>query len=244
MIEDPSQIQGHTLSPGESFSFRCHAGLACFNSCCRDKRLPLLPYDALRLRRHLDLGSAEFLDKHATLETDPTSGWPALRLALREEGRCPFVGADGCTVYEHRPTCCRVYPLARAVRPRPGAADEFEELFIAGDTPACLGWQEERVETIEHWVEDQGLDPYQQANNLLPRLLLHPRRGRPMELDPRQIHGYLLALYNLDLFRELVASDGFGARFNLSPDRVQAALADEEALLALGISWLVEQFFG
>ena len=234
------------MAPGERFTFRCHADLACFNSCCQDKRLPLSPYDALRLRRELGLGSAELLERYAVLELDPTSGWPALRLSLREDGRCPFVGPDGCTVYGHRPTCCRVYPLARAVRPRPGAggAPGFEELFMAGDTPGCLGWQEERELTVDKWVEDQGLRPYQQANNLLPRLLLHPRRRRPMDLDPRQTHGYLLALYNLDLFHQLVAREDFGPRFGVSAAEVQAALADEEALLALGIGWLVEQFFG
>lgn len=243
MIEDAATLTGRTLAPGEPFTFRCHPDLACFNSCCRDKRLPLLPYDALRLRRALGLGSAALLEDHVVLEVDPTSGWPALRLDLRPDGRCPFIGPDGCQVYEHRPTCCRVYPLARAVRPGVGA-HALEEVFIAGHTPGCLGWNEPRQLTAETWVEDQGLAPYRQANNLLPRLLLHPRRRRPMELDPRQTHGYLLALYNLDIFGQVVAGADFGSRFGFPPDLVQAALDDQEALLALGIRWLEEQFFG
>lgn len=245
MIEDASTISGRALRIGETFTFRCHPALACFNSCCRDKRLPLLPYDALRLRGALGLGSAELLERHVLLEVDPTSGWPALRLDLRPDGTCPFVGPQGCEVYEHRPTCCRVYPLARAVRPRPGAGPEaFEEVFIAGDTPGCLGWEEPRTLTTETWVADQGLAPYQAANNLLPRLLLHPRRRRPMVLDSRQTHGYLLALYNLDIFHEAVAGEDFGPRFGIPADDVSRALEDPEALLALGIRWLVEQFFG
>lgn len=243
MIESAADLPGRPLSPGEVFTFRCHPALECFNTCCRDKRLPVLPYDAMRLRRSLGIGSAELLERHVVLETDPVSGWPALRLGLADDGRCPFVGPDGCTVYEDRPTCCRIYPLARAVRPAPGG-DGFEEVFLAGHTPACLGWDEPNELTVEAWVEQQGLAPYREANNRLPGLLLHRRRARPMRLDERQIHGFLLGLYNLDMLRELAARPEFGQRFGLAPAEVQAALEADEALLDLGLGWLITQFFG
>ncbi|HET6921894.1 MAG TPA: YkgJ family cysteine cluster protein, partial [Anaeromyxobacteraceae bacterium] len=116
MIEAASDLAGRQLAPGEPFPFRCHPGLACFNSCCRDKRLMLLPYDVLRLARGLRVATGEFLAEHVELETDPGSGWPALRIRLAADGRCPFVGEAGCSVYRDRPTCCRIYPLARGVR--------------------------------------------------------------------------------------------------------------------------------
>lgn len=30
-------------------------------------------------------------------------------LGYDESGRCPMLGANGCTIYEHRPRACRVY---------------------------------------------------------------------------------------------------------------------------------------
>jgi hypothetical protein len=43
VIETGGQMEGRRLEPGEGFSFACHSGLACFNTCCAAKRLPLFP---------------------------------------------------------------------------------------------------------------------------------------------------------------------------------------------------------
>lgn len=241
MIESEEQLEGERLAPGEAFSFSCHPGLSCFNTCCRDKRLPLLPYDVLRLRRGLSLSSEQVLQRYAVMELDPGSGWPALRLGLDEAGRCPLLGPGGCTVYGHRPTCCRIYPLARAVRQR---GDGVEELFLRGETSGCQGWDQPHQLTVERWQEEQGLAEYQRANNRLLSFLLHPRAGRPMELDPRQLQGVIMGLYNLDVFRQLAARDDFAGRFQLEPEDVQRALATDEALLELAQRWLTTQFFG
>ena len=242
MIEWEGQLDGERLAPDEAFSFSCHGGLSCFNSCCRDKRLPLLPYDMLRLRRGLELSSEQVLERFAVMEQDPASGWPALRLGLDPQGRCPLVGPRGCTVYEHRPTCCRIYPLARAVRQRPGGG--VDEVFLRTEAPGCEGWAQPHLLTVERWMEQQGLAEYRQANNQLLSFLLHPRARRPMELDQRQIKGVILGLYNLDLFRQLAAQDSFAGRFGLKPDAVGQALASDEALLKLAQGWLTTQFFG
>ena len=242
MIESEEQLEGERLAPGEAFSFSCHPGLSCFNTCCRDKRLPLLPYDVLRLRRGLALSSDRVLQRYAVMEQDPASGWPALRLNLDGEGRCPLVGHAGCTVYEHRPTCCRIYPLARAVRRRPGGG--VEEVFLRGETGGCQGWDQPHELTVERWLDEQGLAEYQQANNRLLAFLLHPRAGRPMELDERQVQGVILGLYNLDVFGQLASQDAFAARFELEPARLRRALATDEALLELAQDWLTTQFFG
>jgi Fe-S-cluster containining protein len=239
LIERGEDLQGRRLARGETFGFRCHPGLTCFNSCCRDKRLGLYPYDLLRLRRALSLPAAEVLARHVELELDPDSGWPAPRLRLREDGRCPFVEADGCAVYAHRPTCCRIFPLARAV-----ARGGGEEVFLAEERPGCLGWQEPRELTIERWIEEQGLREYQLANNRASGFFLHPDRRRPMALSERQIHGVLMALYNLEVFAEVVARPDFAVRFAMSRERIERALESDEALLELGVDWLTVQFFG
>jgi len=245
MIETEAELEGRRLTLEEQIGFACHAGLACFNRCCRDKRLPLLPYDLLRLRGALGLGSQELLARHAELELDAESGWPTLRIRLEEDGRCPFVREAGCAVYEHRPTCCRIYPLTRAVRPGPTPEDPPTELFLALEPPGCLGWGERRGElTLSRFLEEQGLTPYHRANNRLLRLLLHPARPRPLVLDERKLHTVILALYNLDLWREAVSTPGFADRFGVAPARLEAARAGEQALSELGQDWLAAELFG
>ncbi len=243
MIEAASDLTERRLAPDEPFPFRCHPGLACFNSCCRDKRLMLLPYDVLRLARALGRGSAAFLADHAELEVDPASGWPALRIRLGADGRCPFVGEAGCRVYRDRPTCCRIYPLARAVR-LGGDGEPSELLVVAGEGARCLGFGAPGDRTAAAWMRGQGLDPYRSANDRTARLLLHPRRPRPMSLPASEVHAVVMALYNLDVFREFAARPGFAERSGLPGARVERALASDEALLELGQDWLAARLFG
>lgn len=241
MIEAASELLGRRLRPDQALPFRCHPGLACFNSCCRGKRLTLLPYDVLRLRRALGCTSARFLAERGVLEIEPASGWPTLRLGLREDGRCPFVGAGGCGVYRDRPTCCRIYPLARAVG-LDGAGEPTEALLVEEVGAGCQGFGAPGGQTVAAWTREQGLDEYRAANDRLARLFLHPRRPRPLSLAPPEVHAVVMALYNLDVFRAFVGRPGFAGRWAM-PD-VARALASDEALLELGQDWLAARLFG
>jgi Fe-S-cluster containining protein len=243
VIETQGELPGRRLGADEVLRFRCHPALACFNSCCRDKRLMLLPYDVLRLRRALGCGSAGFLVEHAELEVEAGSGWPTLRLKLAADGRCPFVGEAGCRVYGDRPTCCRIYPLARVVGldGRGEAADFF---VVAGTGERCLGFDAPGSQTVAAWTRGQGLDEYRAANDRVARLFLHPRRPRPLSLAEAEVHAVVMALYNLDVFREFAARPGFADGCGLPGATVARALASDEALLELGQDWLAARLFG
>lgn len=243
MIEREGELGGRRLGRDDPMPFRCHPGLACFNSCCRDKRLTLLPYDTLRLARGLGYGTGELLERHAELEIDPASGWPTLRIRLEADGRCPFVREAGCGVYPDRPTCCRIYPLARAVRLDADGAPR--ELFLTEASGArCLGFGAPPVHTVEAWTRDQGLEPYHAANDRVARLLLDPRRPRPMSLSPAGVHAVVMALHDLDAFRVYVARPGFASECGLEASRVARAAASDEALSELGRDWLALRLFG
>jgi len=245
LIGTIDHLAGRRLKPESAFPFACHAGLACFNSCCSGKRLALLPYDVLRLRRALAMRSQELLERHAELEIDPVSGWPVLRLRLDGAGRCPFVTAAGCSVYPHRPTCCRIYPLARAVAPGPGGT--AKAVYLLEKRPAgCLGMDEpgNPGQTVAGYVASQGLAEYQLRNDRTSRLLLHPRLQRPVAFTADQTHAGIQALYNLDVFRQAVSVPGFAQRFGVDPERTALALAADEDLLAFGHDWLEEQLVG
>ena len=237
MIETQQDIGGLRLAEGETFRFACGPHLACFNTCCRNKRLPLWPYDVIRLRSALGLTSDRLLAEFAELEIDPRSGWPALRLRLDENGRCPFVSTQGCRVYPHRPAACRLYPLARAVGENNG---RLQAHYFRQQTENCLGWAGGRDHSVASWTEDQDLTAYDRANDLMYKLLCHPHRRGRLELDPRQTHAVIAALYNPDVFRRMTAHPG-----SASPDqaRLAKALDDDLELLLVGRDFLLDRLF-
>ncbi len=242
MIEHEGELSGRRVTRDEPFRFRCHPGLACFNSCCRDKRLGLLPYDVLRLSRALGVSSDAFLARHAILEIEPGSGWPVVRIALADDGRCPFVRAEGCAVYADRPTCCRIYPLARAVGL--GAdGTPTETLLVDASEARCGGFGATAAGTVDAWTRDQGLDAYRAPNERAARLFLHPRRPRPLSLADRDVHAAVMALYNPDVFRRFASRPAFAAESGLEGARVAEGLRSDESLLALGQDWLAARLF-
>lgn len=241
MLETKEEMGGQQLSHDEIFRFACGPELRCFNTCCRNKHLPLWPYDVLRLRRALDLPSYEILETYAELEFDPHSGWPSLRLRLNQDGYCPLVTPEGCRVYPHRPAACRLFPLVRAAAPGQ-SAEAPEVLFLRQETKGCLGWEQDREHTCGTWVADQELEQYNLANDQLLPLFFHTKRPKRMQLDPKQIHGVIAALYNLDVFRPMAAQPEFRKKHGTA--RVEKALKSDEELLLLGRDFLLDELFG
>ena len=240
MFETKEQIGGSQIEKNETFCFACGPEMKCFNTCCAGKRLPLWPYDVLRLKKALQTSSAKILETYADMEYDPQSGWPVLRLRLDEAGRCPFVSESGCTVYEHRPAACRLFPLARAVKPKPnGTADV---LYIRQETTGCLGWDRDVEHTPLSWDENQGLIEYNQANDLLLMLYFHPKRRGRVELTPEQTHAVIAALYNPDVFLEMMSRSEYRQRWGAL--RIRDAKMSDKALLLLGRDYLLDILFG
>ncbi|MBI5478499.1 MAG: YkgJ family cysteine cluster protein [Deltaproteobacteria bacterium] len=116
------------LGPDSRFRFRCHSGLDCFNRCCADVNIVLTPYDVVRLRRRLSLGSTEFMVEHTVRPFTKEQKIPVLLLKMRDDEAktCPFVTAQGCSVYADRPWACRMYPVGVASsQTRTRAGEEF-----------------------------------------------------------------------------------------------------------------------
>ena len=228
----------------DRFSFDCGPSLACFNTCCRNRDLLLTPYDILRLKRALGLDSDAFLARYALYRVDEVSGFPVLSIRLLDtpERACPFVRAEGCGVYPHRPTACRLFPLARATgQPRGGSG--MEEFFFLLDTPGCLGRKEPRHWTVSAWLEAGDLAPYLESNNRMLDLLFHPKRDRSKPLDDDQLQMIIVACYSLDVFRQFARekrlADALGVRSSVRGRWER----QDEALLELGFAYLQNALF-
>lgn len=232
------------LAPGEKFSFSCHPEVGCFTKCCRDLELGLTPYDLLRLKNELKLSAADFLDRYVLVEKEENEVFPRFYLTMVDDGKasCPFVTASGCKVYDSRPGACRVYPLGRAVSQVCGGRKfEFHVLLTE---PHCLGLNSSRNFTAEEWTRHQGLTPYNEFNDEVMTLLQHQKVKQGIKLTKEQTDMFVLALYDLDGFRNLVLDPGFLSRTTISPDNLLAVAADDTSLLRFGIRWLKSELFG
>lgn len=124
------------------FSFTCRA---C-SRCCQDKIIFVGPHEILGMSRALGIATTEFLARYTR------EGGTALRTT--EDGRCVFVGPDGCRVHARRPLVCRLYPLGRRTD------KEGREWFsLYGAFPGCEATVG-RDGTVAEFLESQGVGPY------------------------------------------------------------------------------------
>lgn len=232
------------LPAGESFRFRCHAGVPCFNACCSDLTLMLTPYDVLRLRKALGLSGREFVARLALVAQAPDTGFPMLKLRMRDDIAglpCPFVTTQGCSVYGHRPGACRTYPLGRATKTNE-ATQVVEQFFLVRE-PHCRGFEQDADWTSGEWLKDQDLTTYNSFNDRY-MLLLAEAKNRGVRLTPKQTNLVFLAAYNLDAFKDFLVQMGALSRLELTAEREAVILADEEARLVFAMDWLELMLFG
>ena len=218
------------LGQEETFTFSCHSSLACFTECCRMLDLALTPYDVLRLRRGTGLTSTQLLEQYIIEEQEVAEPFPRYYLTMVDDGRasCVFVSPQGCTVYPHRPSPCRAYPLARGIRRI--SSNHHQEHHVIIKEPHCLGFSESVEQNVERYSRDQQLNEYNRMNDKMTDILQHEAIRQGFIPSEKQIAFFRLALYDLDRFRDHLAAGKFldvpGAPEN------QVELEDEDLLLA------------
>lgn len=227
------------LSLDDKFHFSCHAGLPCFTRCCADVNIALTPYDVLRLRRRLGIGSEEFIDRYTILPQIPDGQkLPIVLLKMDEETcRCQFVKEQGCTVYSDRPWACRMYPVGIASE-RSKAKPDGEEFYFLLDDRKCHGLDEPPELTIREWKDSQQTAEHDAANEELKEVTIHQFLTRGYSLEPEHRQMFFMACYNLDRFREFVFQSSFLRKFEIEPEVVEAIRDDDEALLRFAYRWL------
>lgn len=244
------------VKPGEVFWFSCHPGVPCFNACCSDLTMPLTPYDVLRLSTGLSMGSEEFIEDYAIPGYYEDTGFPLLHLRM-EPGvskPCPFLTEKGCGVYEHRSSACRTYPLGRATRME-GEGDqarEVEQYFLVREAH-CKGFEEKAQWTIDTWLRDQGIEPYNRMNDRYMRLMArYKSMADGAILSNKHATMALLCLYQQDRFLDLIRSTHLLSRVTLTGEYAeqgeeavtQSIFDDAEARLWFGFDWVELVLFG
>jgi Fe-S-cluster containining protein len=229
----------------ESFSFGCHAGVPCFNACCRDLNQFLTPYDILRLKNSLGLSSGDFLAEHTVQHDGPESGLPVVTLKPgdREQKTCPFVTPDGCRVYDDRPSSCRAYPVARAIS-RNRETGGITEHFAIIREAHCRGFFGEKTQTVREWIEGQGLSDYFAMNDRLMIIISMKNQFRPGPLNLKDRLLFHTALYNLDSFRSQVINSELLEPLGIGTVEMENIVSDDKCLLEWGHRWVEFALFG
>ena len=205
--------------------------------------LALTPYDVLRLRRATGLSSGQLLKEYILVEQDVGEPFPRLYLTMVDDGRasCVFVAKEGCTVYAHRPSACRAYPLGRAVKRCDSG--RLEEHFVLLQEAHCAGFAEPVNHTAQEYSIDQELPAYSSYNDAVTKILQHDAIRQGFLPSAAQLKLFLLALYDLDTFREMLVNGRLDSlpRNAIEKNTLQR---DDEKLLLFAIDWLQQQLFG
>ena len=234
------------LSEDSTLRFACYKGISCFNSCCRHADVTLAPYDVLRLQRHLEMNSEEFLKAHTVPFQLDADGVPGIKLRTDNQGACLFLDGDnGCRVYEDRPTVCRYYPVA-LLNMREKDSHKAKQQYSLVKEDHCKGHEEARELTLRDYRKEQNVEEYDEFNCSWYELILKKRSGGPSVGKPNEmsLQLFFMASFNFDMLRRFVTSDNFQATYDLSAETYAEIAADDIALMQLGNRLMRQALFG
>ncbi len=240
-IQEMQRLPGIRLKKTDTFNFRCHKGLSCYNQCCRNLNLFLYPYDVLRLRKCLNIDSDRFLEAHVDVVLREGNHFPdvLLRMADNDSRTCPFLGEAGCGVYPDRPDTCRTFPVEHGMLFKDRhAASEMVSFFRPPDF--CQGQHERQALTVSQWADDQEAGTY----NLMTarwasiKALFQEDPWGPAGLDGAKGKMAFMAVYNTDRFRDFVFQSSFLKRYRVKQTLVKKLRTSDRHLLLFGYDWI------
>jgi len=234
------------LGPDDKFKFGCHPGVSCFNRCCGDVNIFLLPYDVLRMKKRLGMTSSDFLEKYAILPVQKDMRTPVVVLRMNDDETksCPFLTENGCGIYTDRPWPCRMYPVGLAASKDTPDGWRGERFYFLMQEQGCEGFEQAKEWTIKQWLDDQGVDEYDEWGEAFKELTLHKFFETGGSLSPERMHMLFVACYDLDKFREFVFQSTLLERFEVDEDFVEEMGYNDETLLRFAFLWLRFSLFG
>jgi uncharacterized protein len=247
--KNPSNILPRKYTLDSTIRFRCHPEVSCFTACCGSINITLTPFDILRLRKRLEIGAPEFLHQYTTPIYLEKTDMPGVRIKLSEEGRCPFVTPQGCTIYTDRPTTCRYYPVGMANFHERSESSEnsssSEQFFFMVQEPHCKGHEEKKTWTIREWRQDQGVDLCDEMNKDWMALVMRRKSFGPQaSMSEKAQRMFFMASTDLDAFRSFVFESSFLATYDVPDETLARIQSDDIELMKFSFQFLASALFG
>ena len=241
-----SPVEPVELRADSEFQFHCHKNISCFNACCRNIDITLMPYDILRLKRRAGLTSSQWVNRYTVPFPMDAHELPGLKMATKPgTNECVFLEESGCSVYEDRPSACRYYALG-SMGVRRANASQVEDIFFVVKEEHCKGHDEPKRLTVQQYRQEQGIEKYDEMNREWRDILLKKRSSGPTVGKPstRSLQLFDMCSYDMDNFRKFITTDGFTEVFNLNADEKEKLQTDEDKLLQFACRFLKQVLFG
>jgi Fe-S-cluster containining protein len=233
------------LGLGSDIQFGCHSGIRCWNACCKRADVILTPYDVIRMKERLGMGSGEFLRAHTVPYQMDQDGIPGIKLRTDDDGACLFLTDEGCSIYSDRPTVCRYYPLGHvAMRLADAKVDESHYFLVKEDH--CKGHKEDLVRTIHDYRKDLDIVEYDGYNKEWLQILLKKNSSGPSvgQLPAITLQLFFMASFDMDRFRRFVMSEQFRASYVMEDITYEVLEKEDLALMQFGVRFMKQAFFG
>ncbi|SLM29713.1 conserved hypothetical protein [Desulfamplus magnetovallimortis] len=245
--EIKSEVIPEQMGYDTKFKFKCHKGVKCFTKCCRGIDIMLTPYDIITMKKRLGITSEEFLAIYADIHILEKADLPVVTLKLLDDDQksCPFVeDAEGCTIYEDRPSTCRYYPLGMGSLSYASEMNSSDAFFFMVKESHCLGFEEPKEWSVAEWREDQGVNIRDEVNAGWTDLIVRKKTvPASIKLAEQSKKMFFTACYDIDKFRRFVFESSFFEKFTVDPARVEEIKADDVKLLQFGFEWLKSLLF-
>lgn len=242
---EKSIIVPEYLTGQSKMHFHCYPGIACFTKCCSGIKIQLSPYDIYALTKRLGMTYNDFLAKYTQQSFIDRTSLPItiLKMSNDEMRSCPFVSAEGCTVYADRPLTCRYYPIGMGIMKQfdKGTGTTF---YIKIKEDHCLGHNEDKEWTIDEWRADQGSTLYDEINNDWMEVVLKAKTLGMVEFSQKSLDLFFMVSSNLDAFRKFVFESKFLTAYEIEPEIVEKIQEDDLELLKFSLSWLRFTMYG
>lgn len=151
----------------DAFSFSCRAcGECCFNRI-DSQAIMLSPFDVYRLLKYYKKNNQkndEFIEKHIGFYIGKNSGIPIARIETKDTSSgkniCTFLKKDSatnkfkCTVHEHKPSACRLFPLGRVSALNHKSSQQDVHYFLQTNV-SCGNPDVIEMHTLDEWIPDK-----------------------------------------------------------------------------------------
>ncbi len=240
-----SDMVPQKLELGSELRFDCRPGISCWNACCKRADVTLTPYDVIRMKDRLGMGSSEFLKAHTVPYRMDQDGIPGIKLRTDDDGACLFVTDEGCSIYSDRPTACRYYPLGHMAMKMADAKTDEAYYFLVREEH-CKGHEEDRVRTIKEYRKDLGIVDYDGYNREWLQIMLKKKSSGPSigQLPEATLQLFFMASFDMDRFRRFVMSDQFRATYDVDDSTYEVLEKEDIALMQFGVRFMKQAFFG
>ena len=171
-------------------------GCGMCGQCCRSNiNIILAPHDLYRMARALNISLTDVLKRYCFLTEGEESLLPIVCIRHDKNGVCPLLEGNKCSIQEHKPSICRLFPLGRANNPLTGGEIEY----ILPQKPCMNG--PTRRHSVREWIGPVSSRNSQRSyllwNELIVCLSMTLRANRDLSKDSSRWNPLMDALVNL-----------------------------------------------